>query len=280
MVSPRTLCRTLTEQLETAHIPDAAFDVRCMLEQVCGAAFPQVMLLKTLTDAETVSLQQMADRRAGGEPLQYILGEWEFYGLRMFVGEGVLIPRPDTETLVDAVLERFSKTDAPDILDLCSGSGCIALALQDNLPHAHVHAVEKSDQALTYLHKNTVYHGNRVEIHHADVLDARTSAAFPTADVIVSNPPYLTAADMTVLQTEVQHEPAMALEGGEDGLRFYREITALWKHTLKPGGMLAFEVGMGQAADVAEILKTNGFAQIEIRRDAAGIERVVQGFKI
>lgn len=276
MVSPRALCRELTAQLEGARIPDAAFDARCMIEQATGRRYHDMM---PLSDAEVAECRVMAERRQTGEPLQYILGEWEFYGLRMFVGEGVLIPRPDTETLVDAVLERFSRTDAPHILDLCSGSGCIALALQANLPQAHVCAVEKSEKALVYLQKNTVYHGSRVEIRHGDVLDPRTAAAFSEADVIVSNPPYLTAADMTVLQTEVQHEPAMALEGGKDGLHFYREITALWKHRLKPGGILAFEVGMGQAVDVSGILKTNGFAQIEIRRDAAGIERVVQGLK-
>lgn len=277
MVSPRALCRELTDQLEAAQIPDAAFDVRCMSEQVCDAPFSQILLRESLSDAETASLRAMADRRQSGEPLQYILGEWEFYGLRMFVGEGVLIPRPDTETLVDTVLERFAKDDAPVILDLCSGSGCIALALKANLPQAVVHAVEKSAQALAYLQKNNAYHGNSVEIHHADVLDAAAAAQFSGVDVIVSNPPYLTAEDMTALQTEVQHEPSMALEGGEDGLHFYREITAVWKYALRPGGLLAFEVGAGQADQVSEILRAHHFTEIHVIPDLAGISRVVLG---
>jgi len=274
VVSPRTLHAALAGQLTAAEIPDADFDAKCMIEQVTGRKFYDMM---PLSDAQAEQARAMADRRVTGEPLQYILGEWEFYGLRLFVGEGVLIPRPDTETLVDAILERISRNAAPVILDLCSGSGCIALALRENLPHAQVHAVEKSDKALLYLRKNAAYHGGRITIHQHDVLDVHAADGFSGADVIVSNPPYLTAEEMAELQTEVRHEPAMALEGGGDGLLFYREIPKIWKKSLRPGGVLAFEVGDAQAEDVAAILAENGFADIRILPDLAGISRVVLG---
>ncbi|MBE6851297.1 MAG: peptide chain release factor N(5)-glutamine methyltransferase [Ruminococcus sp.] len=280
MVSARQLYEALTAQLNAAGIPDAAFDVRCMLEQMAERPFPQLMLSDSLTQEQADKLCEMAEERQKGHPLQYLLGEWEFYGLRMFVGEGVLIPRPDTETLVDAALEFCKTLRNPQIADLCSGSGCIPIALKANLPQAHVHAVEWSEQALGYLRRNAAYHNSDVEIHHADVLDERFARQFSGLDLIVSNPPYLTAQDMQNLQTEVQFEPEMALLGGEDGLHFYREITKIWKHSLKNGGMLAFEVGIGQSQAVRKILEEHQFTDIRIIPDLAGVERVAAGRKI
>lgn len=271
----RTLRQELTGALEAAGTEDAAFDVRCMMEQVCGR---DLCLITGISPEEEDRIRSMAARRMTGEPLQYILGEWEFYGLRLFVGEGVLIPRPDTETLVEAALDFCKGRESLCIADLCSGSGCIALALQELLPHAKVHAVETSDRALGYLRKNAAYHGDRIAVHRADVLDARTAEGFSGVDVIVSNPPYLTAEDMQHLQREVQHEPEMALYGASaDGLHFYREITRLWKGTLREGGLLAFEVGIGQAEAVRQILEAQGFGSIRILPDLAGVERVVAG---
>lgn len=276
---PRELYKTLTEMLEYAGIPDAAFDVRCMFEQVGGKAFELFLLADTVTPAHTAELHAMAERRMAGEPLQYILGEWEFYGMRLFVGKGVLIPRPDTEALADAVLEYAGTLESPQIADLCSGSGCIALALEANLPHSQVYAVEKSTDALSYLQKNAAYHHSQAEILHADVLLPETAEKLRNLDVIVSNPPYLTAEEMRDLQTEVRHEPEMALAGiTEDGLHFYREITRLWRSSLKKGGMLAYEAGDGQAEEIAGMLRENGFTDVRIRNDLAGNPRVVQGF--
>ncbi len=277
MVSPKELHRTLSAALAAADIPDAAFDVQCMMEQVSQKPFQQLMLSDAISETEASELHRMAERRKNGEPLQYILEEWEFYGLRIFVGKGVLIPRPDTETLVDTVLEYAKIRKALRIADLCSGSGCIALALKANLSQASVYAVEKSSVALAYLQKNVRYHGDAVEIRCADVLHHETAAQLRDLDVIVSNPPYLTEQDMEQLQTEVRHEPEMALRGGADGLHFYREMTALWKNSLRNGGMLAYEVGMGQARDVEQILQAHGFTEIQRIPDLAGIERVVRG---
>jgi release factor glutamine methyltransferase len=276
VVTPREQYRILCTQL--AGIPDAAFDVRCMFEQVCGKAFEQILFAPALTQEQTDALCAMAVRRNAGEPLQYILGEWEFYGMRLFVGEGVLIPRPDTEALADTAIAHGRAYSAPRIADLCSGSGCLALALEANLPHAQVYAVEKSPAAMHYLRKNAAYHQSQLQIMQADVLLPETAQQLQELDIIVSNPPYLTAQEMQELQTEVRHEPELALYGlTADGLHFYREITKLWKSSLRTGGLLAYEVGDGQAQQVAAILQEHGFSDVRILCDLAGNPRVVEG---
>ncbi len=263
--------------LERYHqIPDAKFDVRCMIEQVAGESLEQAKL-HGISYAQEQAVIEMAERRANGEPLQYILGEWEFFGMRMFVGKGVLIPRPDTEILVETVLEKCKTIEKPRIIDLCTGSGCIALALRKNLPDSEVHALDLSKAALAYAQRNIRYHGLPVTLHQADVLDARKPQESGTFDIIVSNPPYLTSEEMEHLQPEIRHEPASALAAGADGLEFYRGITNVWKTTLSGGGWLAFEIGEQQGNAVAEILKQQGFREIQIIPDYAHHDRVVIG---
>lgn len=276
VIDTAALCAELVYCLESRKIPDAAFDVRCMFEQVTGQPYER-LLLTGLPSGDEKTLRDMVQRRTSGEPLQYILGEWEFYGMRLFVGMGVLIPRPDTEMLVDTVLQWCKGKNKLRILDLCTGSGCIALALQKHLPDAEVHAVEYSEAAYAFAQKNIAYHDLPVTLHHGDVLHPATAAQFHDFDVIVSNPPYLTAEEMTVLQTEVQHEPAQALDGGADGLVFYREITRLWKNILCPDGLLAYEIGETQGQAVTDILEHEGFRNIQVIQDFAYHERVVIG---
>ena len=264
MVMPAdpALYRELTEMLAAAEIPDAALEARWILEDAANEA-----------DAKRI-----AQRRAAHEPLQYLLGAWEFYGRRFAVGPGVLIPRADTETLADAVLQRLPKSRPLHAADLCTGSGCIAVTLAAERPGLHITAADNSPAALSYARRNIALHSADVTLLEADVLDAETAAPFAgMLDAIVCNPPYLTAEDMQTLQPEVRFEPAAALDGGEDGLHFYRQITAVWRSTLKPGGLLAYEVGIGQADSAAEILMQNGFAQIGKIRDLNGVERVVLG---
>ncbi len=276
VIDTAALYAELVHLLEANNIPDAAFDMRCMFEQVTGQPYER-LLLSGLPSGEETRLRHMTQRRMSGEPLQYILGEWEFYGMRLFVGRGVLIPRPDTEALVDTVLQWCKGKSALHILDLCTGSGCIALALQKYLPDAEVHAVEYSKAAFVFAEKNIAYHQLPVRLHRGDVRSTAAAAQFCDVDVIVSNPPYLTADEMNVLQTEVQHEPAQALDGGADGLVFYREITRLWKNVLRPDGLLAYEIGETQGQAVTAILKREGFRNVQVIPDLAHHERVVIG---
>ena len=258
------LHRELTALLDAGGIADAELESKWILEDAASES----------------QARQIAARRAKHEPLQYLLGKWEFYGLPFCVGEGVLIPRPDTETLVDAVLSRIPDRSGQQILDLCTGSGCIALALAAHLPQSRITGLENSPEALRYARRNQeMLRLANAQMCEADVLLPETAAQYQGLAAVVSNPPYLTAEDMQHLQQEVTYEPAAALDGGADGLHFYREITRLWRGALCEGGLLAYEVGIYQATDVAAILSQNGFSCIECIRDLGGIERVVSGRK-
>ena len=215
---------------------------------------------------------KMLERRINGEPLQYIKGECEFYGLNFKVGEGVLIPRADTETAVEAVLEVASKN--AKIADLCSGSGCIAVSLKKNLNSADIYAYEISDKAISYLTENAKLNDVDIKIIKADVTQNQNETNF---DIIVSNPPYLTGDDMNSLQKEVTFEPKTALFGGNDGLDFYRKITEIWADKIVDNGYLIYEIGINQQDAVAEILENSGFCEVEFKKDINGIIRTVCG---
>ena len=219
-------------------------------------------------------LEGLCAQRRGGTPLQYLLGEWEFYGLAFAVGRGVLIPRADTEALVEAALDKLADREAPEVLDLCAGSGCVAIAVADSRPGAVVSAVELSPDAYDYLTRNNDRHGNIVTPVLGDVMEYIHPRLL---DVITSNPPYIPAGAIAGLQPELWFEPRMALSGGDDGLDFYRVIARRYYRQLKPGGWLCLEVGIDQSGPVAEILAQNQYREIDTRRDMAGIERVVLG---
>ena len=263
--------------LEQAGNDNARFDAGELFEKAFGKKY---ILSDNSTPADEKAAGEFYEyikRRAQGYPLQYILGEWEFYGLPVKVGEGVLIPRQDTETLVETVLKK-SRIDNPVIIDLCSGSGCIALALEKELSAKQVYAVEKSEAAAKYLRENVSLNGSAASLITGDCLDSFIVNSLPTADIIVCNPPYLTAEDMHKLQTEVTHEPAEALFGGDDGLDFYRDITRTYKTKLSHNGMLAFEVGYTQAEEVMEILIQAGLEDVRSFEDYCGVKRAVIGF--
>lgn len=265
--------------LEKAGVENARFECDCMLEQ-CLQKNRQWLLLhkgEELAPKHLDQLDRWVQKRSGGYPLQYLLGNWEFYGRVFSVGEGVLIPRPDTECLCQLALEKMPA--AARVADLCAGSGCIAVTLANQRRDSRVVAVELSDVALNYCRANNEAYGRLVSVVQGDVLSPQLASQFHSLDLIVSNPPYLTQADMERLQPEVTHEPAMALYGQRDGLFFYREITRLWKDALSNGGLLAYEIGIGQQKDVSAIMEGNGFETIGTRTDAAGIVRVVYGVK-
>ena len=223
------LYRHCTSVMESADIPDSDFDTLCIFQDVLKDKMPLLLPYMNVEAEKEAIILEMVERRISGMPLQYILGEWEFWGLPIKVGEGVLIPRPDTETLIEDILEIVRKTGmkSPKIADLCSGSGCIALALKSEIPSAEVYAVELSEKALVDLKQNVELNKSDINIIKGDVLSPKTSEMLTELDIIASNPPYLTAQDMAELQIEVQKEPETALFGGNDGLDFYRAMTPL-----------------------------------------------------
>lgn len=266
-----------TVRLAEAGCEDAAFDARCLLED-CGGLGRGTIADDTPLPAATVArLEQAVAERAAGRPLQYILGEWDFLTLTLAVGEGVLIPRPDTEVLCETAATYLRALPEPRVLDLCAGSGCVGLGVASLCPVASVVAVELSERALVYLRQNIArYPQWDVQAVQADVLaDAeRFSGGY---DAILSNPPYIPTAALAGLQREVQREPVMALDGAADGLRFYRAIAEQWVPKLKPGGLCAVEVGYDQAAAVTALFSAAGLEQVAAAPDAAGVLRVVQG---
>ena len=228
---------------------------------------------KPLSDGELAGFRGMVARRAKREPLQYILGSQEFRGLEFGVAAGVLIPRHDTETLVEEAVRR-AKPDAA-VLDIGVGSGCIAIALAKELPGAAVSGVDASPAALELARDNAERLGVRVTLFEGSLFEPFPGRRF---DLIVSNPPYIPTADLDELQPEVrEYEPRSALDGGPDGLDFYRLIVPAATEHLNPGGWLLFEVGIGQAADVTAMLEQHGFTACFTARDPGGIERVVGG---
>jgi len=263
--------------LEQAGIENFQMEAYLLIEKVTGVKKFEMPFKENevVTPSQIELLNKFLKRRENGEPLQYILGEWEFYGLNFKVGQGVLIPRQDTETLVDVVLEELKGIENPCIIDLCSGSGCIAISLEKKLANSKVYAVELSMEAIPYLLKNIVDNNSKVEVINGDVLDENILSSLPMCDCIVSNPPYLTKRDMLELQKEVEFEPAMALAGGDDGLIFYRKIAKMWGKKLKQNGLIAFEIGINQENDVTNILEENGYKNVSVKKDLCEINRVV-----
>lgn len=270
--------RRLTHYLEENGIEAPDFEALQMLQSL---GYSKIRILEgrgVLTQQQQEQLRQLASRRLEGEPLQYLLGEWEFYGLTLKVGPGVLIPRPDTETLVEAGLSYLKGRTSCRVLDLCAGTGCVGLAVEQNAKNiSALYALEKEEAAFFYLKENLAAYESRIMPLHQDGLAPGPEA--DRLDLILCNPPYLTGEDMESLQTEVRYEPPSALDGGEDGLDFYRRLTAVWKDRLVSGGLLAYEIGMGQQEDVSRILTREGLEQIHWKEDLSGIVRVVAGRK-
>ena len=221
----------------------------------------------------------LAQRHLQGEPVAYLIGEWEFYGLPLDISESVLIPRPDTEVLTREAIEYVRTLQEPRILDLCAGSGCIGLAVASQCQTARVVLGEKDEGALRICRQNIRRNGlsGQVLALQLDALE-RPSTQLGEFDCIVSNPPYIPTADIATLDTSVRdYEPHLALDGGEDGLDFYRIICEKWRNSLIVGGRLYFEVGIGQVDAVLRIMRSVGFGDIEIVPDLNGIPRVIYG---
>lgn len=262
----------LISQMLTPFSDEPKTEAKYIAAHLAGCEPNRLIFSETEIDSEDI--KKIVLKRKNGTPLQYILGKWWFYKYEFLVGNGVLIPRQDTEVLVEAALDFIKDIENPAVCDLCSGSGCIAISVAKDREDATVTAVEKYDAAYKYLCRNIEYNkAQNVKPVLADV----TEKPFGKYDLIVSNPPYIKDGDKKDLSKEVLNEPHTALFGGEDGLYFYRTISENWKQALNTGGILAFEVGINEDTAVAEILSNNGFVNIGVKNDLIGIERVVFG---
>lgn len=269
-----------------ADCENAAFDATCILEDIGQIGRGNLLLSKDiiLSRNRAEAVLNAAKRRSEGYPLQYLLGSWDFLGLTLSLGEGVLIPRPETELLCEEVAKRIKELtnfDKISLYDLCAGTGCVGLGIASLLPNTPIRIteIELSDTAFLYLEKNIkTYEPQRAHAIKADVLnEAMHFREF--IDVLVSNPPYIPTADLPLLQTEVQSEPMMALDGDTDGLLFYRTIASQWIPKVSSGGIVAVEIGIGQSVDVVSLFTAAGLSQVEILTDFAGIDRVIIGRK-
>ncbi len=279
MVTVAQAFRQITGFFNTAGIESPQFDAMQLVEAVSGVPRYRIAQENSpLALDRWEQLRQMAKRRAEGYPLQYLLGEWEFFGMTVAVGEGVLIPRQDTEALVETAISLLKDVPQPVVADLCSGSGCIAMAIARHLPQSRVLAVELSPEAFPYLQRNLAGCGlNDVTAIQGDIFDPEVQRQVPACDLIVSNPPYVTEQEMAALQREVTFEPKMALYAPDNGLYFYKKIACQYYKKLKPGGWLAVEIGWRQGDDVTGILSSAGYEGVCLYRDLTGKNRVAAG---
>ena len=270
------------QALRRAGVEQAQLEARELLCYASGKTREQFYrdLPLYASDDLCARFRELMERRLAGEPVAYIIGEWEFYGLTLDVCREVLIPRADTETLVERALEYLKdKTGPVRVLDLCAGSGCIGLAIAHQRPDATVVLADWSEDALRVCRQNIRRCGMSARVNSARVnaLEA-PPALLSDFDLILSNPPYIPTADLAGLDASVRdYEPHMALDGGEDGLDFYRAISRKWKDALRPDGKLIFEIGYDQAAQVEYIMAENGYHGIETFKDPGDHWRVVEG---
>ena len=266
--------------IETEGVDMASQMARTLLCHVSGKTHAQILAGRDLYASEAIcqAMEDGTKRLLNGEPIAYILGEWEFYGLKLVVNKNVLIPRDDTCAVAELAIKQGIFLDQnPRILDLCCGSGCIGLAVATRVKDAKVTLADLSKDALAVAKQNVANHhlAGRVNCIQADALQP-ASAFLGKFDMIVSNPPYIDAADMKTLDKSViDFEPYMALYGGEDGLDFYRAIVKNFTSALKPGGYLCFEFGEDQGDDICTILEANGYTILERKKDFNDTERAV-----
>ncbi len=283
MVNAGTLPRAALEQvrtrLETAGCPDAGYDAAFLYMLATGKS---ARLSDTpLTDTQADKLEDLSCRRAARVPLQYLAGAWGFLDFSLHVGPGALCPRADTEIVAEAAVELLKATGKPkpQVLDLCAGTGALGLGVKRFVPGASVTCVEKSASALGYLHQNAAALAPlgipppAITAAAGDLFTYYTRLRDASLDLIVCNPPYLTQEEMHVLQPEVAKEPAIALDGGEDGLVFYRALAEHYLRALAPGGLLVLEIGWQQRESVTALLEQHGWQDVRCRQDFSGNDR-------
>ena len=276
-MNPRALLKATASAFRNAGIPDPEVDAALLLSHVTGQ--PPLSLRLDMTtavpDDVLTRFDVLVSRRLTRQPLQYLLHTQPFLGRDFYVDERVLIPRPETELLAERAIAALREHPHPIALDLCCGSGALAVSMSLEVPGAQVHAADLSPDALAVTAKNAELLGASVTLHQGDLFAAVPETAF---DVIVSNPPYIPSADCLTLQEEVRREPMMALDGGTDGLDFYRRIAREAPARLTARGMLAVEAGDGQAPAVAALFEAAGLCGVEAVSDLYGHARVVRAY--
>ena len=269
----------LVRRVASSLTENARFEAEQIVMKAVGITHGELILKGKdvkASDTQIRAAREMSERRKNGEPLWYIIGECSFMSLDLYVSKGVLIPRPDTETLVETVISAADKKSELNIIDICAGSGCIGISLAHYLPNAAVDMLDVSDTALETARKNIIRNNvsDRVNLIKADILNEYPDKKY---DIAVSNPPYIETDTIDALSTSVKdYEPRLALDGGDDGLLFYRRIISIADKILKENALLAFEIGYDQAKSVTALM-TDKFTDIRVIRDLADNDRVVTG---
>ena len=271
----------IRQELRRAGITAATLEARELVCYGSGKTREELIRDGQLYVAPEVEgrIRKLVDRHLHGEPVAYLIGEWEFYGLPLDISEAVLIPRVDTEVLAAQAIDYVKPLGACRALDLCAGSGCVGLAVAANAPQCRVLLGELSEGAVRICRQNIRRNqlGSRVSVMVLDAM-SKPPSAIGEFDCIVCNPPYIPRQDIEKLDISVKNfEPYLALCGGEDGYDFYSFIPQHWRKALRPGGRLYFEVGIGQADTVLRLMRANGFGDINVVQDTGGIPRVVYG---
>lgn len=273
-MTPRDLIRNTANRFLSVGIPDPENDAALLLSYLTGRP---ALELRLDTDTETepaliTAYQVLAEKRVNRIPLQYLIGETSFYRRLYKVDPRVLIPRPETELLCEWALDILKDVPSPRVLDLCCGSGCIGLTIKAERPDAVVTLSDISSDALNVSAVNAVRLSLDVSICQSDLLSAFSGSCF---DLVISNPPYIPSEDCSQLQPEVLNEPRLALDGGSDGCDLYRRIISSAGSVLSSGGKLLMELGINESVQLSLLLSGNGFTGIEIRKDYAGINRMI-----
>ena len=274
------LYRKARSDFRNAEIDSPQYDAMCLIEHFFGVNRAELVVKGDKSPKAEIEAEFLTavEKRSSGYPLQYILGEWTFMDIPLFVGEGVLIPRDDTEILVREAIKRVRGVENPKIIDLCSGTGAVAIALAKAYPKAEILAVELSDKAFSYLKENLKRNAcENIKAIKGDIFRLYEEFSASEFDAVLSNPPYIKTDILATLAKEVQHEPRLALDGHEDGLYFYRKICTEGRIYLKKGGWLLFEIGCDQGKDVAELMEAAGFSEVQRKKDLSGLDRVVFG---
>lgn len=274
----------IRNNLSKHDIETSNFDARyivCFASGKSNAEFVRDMSLYASPEIEEKALSMM-QRRINGEPLAYVTGAWEFHGLPFFITKDVLIPRIDTEVMVDAAIELLRSTPTPRVLDLCCGSGCIGIAIAKQIPQSKIISVDISGAALQICRKNVNLNklNSRVICMQADAKQS-PPRGMGSYDMIVCNPPYIPSKEIGSLDHSVKDfEPVWALDGGPSGMDFYQAIITQWSSLLKTGGHILFEVGEHQSREVLQLLKDASFQNFSIKKDTINVERVIIAEKI